>query len=137
MQYLLDADWVINALARKQGADRIITELSPAGIAIAITTVGEIYEGAFGSPDPAAHLRALRTFLSPFPVIPPDDAIIERFAQIRSDLRRQGQLIPDLDIFIAATALHHSLEVLTFNTRHFSRIAGLDLHPITERKGSL
>ncbi len=137
MQYLLDADWVINALARKRGADRIITELSPAGIAIAITTVGEIYEGAFGSPDPAAHLRSLRTFLSPFPVIPPDDAIIERFAQIRSDLRRQGQLISDFDILAAATALQYNLAVLTFNTRHFSRIAGLDLYPITERKGSL
>lgn len=137
MRYLLDADWIINALAGKRGADRIIADLGDAGIAIGITTIGELYEGAFGSPDPGGHLRSLRTFLAPFSVLYLNDPIVESFARIRSGLRRQGQLIPDLDIFIAATALHHSLEVLTFNTRHFSRIEGLALHPITERKGSL
>lgn len=130
MQYLLDADWVINALAGKRGADTVITDLSDAGIAITITTVGEIYQGAFGSQDPEAHLTSLRTFLSPFPVLQPNDAIIERFAQIRSQLRQQGQLISDFDILIAAIALHYDLEVLTFNTRHFSRIEGLALHQI-------
>lgn len=121
---------MINALAGKRGADRIIIELSAASIAIALTTVGEIYEGAFGSPDPGAHLRSLRAFLVPFPVIHPDDAIIERFAQIRSTLRRQGQLISDFDILAAATALHYDLAVLSFNTLHFSRIQGLTLYPI-------
>jgi LDH2 family malate/lactate/ureidoglycolate dehydrogenase len=49
MPYLLDADWAINALAGKRGADRVIAEMSNQGIAIAITTVGEIHEGAFGA----------------------------------------------------------------------------------------
>jgi tRNA(fMet)-specific endonuclease VapC len=130
MQYLLDADWVINALAGKRNADTIITDLSEAGIAIAITTVGEIYEGAFRSADPETHLTSLRTFLSPFPVLHASDAIIERFARIRSQLRSQGQLITDFDILVAATALHYGLEALTFNTRHFSRIEALTLYPI-------
>src|SRR5579872_626166 len=110
MDYLLDADWIINALAGKRGANTVIADLSDAGIAIAATTVGEIYEGAFGAPDPAGHLASLRTFLAPFQVIQPEDAVMERFARIRSDLRRQGQLIPDFDILVAATALEHDLE---------------------------
>ncbi len=77
------------------------------------------------------HLKSLRAFLAPFLVIHPDDAIIERFAPIRSSLRRQGRLISDFDIPAAATALHHDHAMLTFNTRHFSRIQGLTLHPIT------
>jgi len=130
MQYLLDADWVINALAGKRDADTVIANLSDSGIAIAATTVGEIYEGAFGSPDPVGHLASLRTFLSPFQVIQPDDSVIERFARIRAELRRQAQLIPDFDILVAATALEHDLEVLTFNVRHFARIEGLAIHQL-------
>lgn len=130
MQYILDADWVINALARKRDVDKVINALSDAGIAIAVTTIGEIYEGAFGSPDSRLHLASLRTFLSPFPVIQPDDAIAERFARIRSELRQKGQLISDFHILLAASALEHDLEVLTFNARHFSRIKGLALYPI-------
>lgn len=56
-----------------------------------------------------------------------DDAIMERFARIRSDLRARGQLIPDLDLAIAATALEHDLTLLTRNARHFSRIPNLRL----------
>lgn len=128
MRYLLDADWAINALARKRGADRVLQELSDAGIAIAITTVGELYEGAFGSSNSEAHLASLRTFLSPFQVVQPHDAVIEQFARIRAALRREGNLIPDLDILVAATAIHYELEVLTFNVRHFERIEGIALH---------
>lgn len=42
-----------------------------------------------------------------------------------------SQFISDFDILAAATAPHHDLAVLTFNTRHFSRIQGLTLHPTT------
>jgi predicted nucleic acid-binding protein len=128
VRYLLDADWVINALAGKRDADAVITRLSDAGIAIPATTVGEIYEGALGSPDPAGYLASLRTFLSPFQVIQPDDDVIERFARIRFHLRTQGLLIPDLDILVAATALQYDLQLLTFNINHFSRIDGLNLY---------
>jgi predicted nucleic acid-binding protein len=129
MRYLLDADWVINALAGKRGADTAVGDLSDAGIAIAATTVGEIYEGAFGAPDPVGHLAFLRTFLAPFQVIQLEDPVIERFARIRYQLRRQGSLIPDFDLLIAATALELDLIVLTFNVRHFERIDGIRLYP--------
>jgi predicted nucleic acid-binding protein len=48
--------------------------------------------------------------------------IMEWFAEVRAFLRRRGQLIPDLDILIAATALHYGLTLLTFNRRDFARI---------------
>jgi tRNA(fMet)-specific endonuclease VapC len=37
-------------------------------------------------------------------------------------------MIPDMDIFIAATALHYELTVLTYNTKHFERIPHLKLY---------
>jgi predicted nucleic acid-binding protein len=44
-------------------------------------------------------------------------------------LRSRGLLIPDLDLFIAATALEHDLILLSRNRRHFDRISGLNIHP--------
>jgi tRNA(fMet)-specific endonuclease VapC len=42
-------------------------------------------------------------------------------------LRRQNQLIGDMDLATAATALAHGLMLVTHNTRHFRRIPGLQL----------
>jgi len=50
---------------------------------------------------------------------------MERFAEIRSLLRRQGQLIADFDLLIAATALYYDLTLLTYNVRHFEQIPDL------------
>jgi tRNA(fMet)-specific endonuclease VapC len=46
-------------------------------------------------------------------------------ADIWADLKQRGQLIGDLDVLIAAVALSEGLAVVTRNTRHFGRIAGL------------
>ena len=90
--------------------------------------VGELYEGALGSPDPAAHLATLRRFIQPFRTIGLDEPLMLRFAQLRAEFRRLGQLIPDFDLLLAATALEHNLTVLTFNVRHFNRVAGLSIY---------
>jgi predicted nucleic acid-binding protein len=128
MSYLLDADWAIEALAGRRNTDQILAALLSDGVAISWVTVGEIYEGAFGFSDPQAHLATFREFLHQLRVLGLNDPIVERFAEIRSTLRRQGQIISDLDILLAATALHHDLTVLTRNIRHFSRIPNLKLY---------
>jgi tRNA(fMet)-specific endonuclease VapC len=132
MEYILDADWVINALAGKRGASPLLRELRPMGIALLIVTVGELYEGAFGSPDPYRRLVELREFLSIFTVLPLTDPIMERFGRVRHQLRAQGNLIPDFDLLIAATALELDLTLLTFNVRHFDRISDLRLYPTSD-----
>lgn len=128
MSYLVDTDWIINALGEKRQASSTLNRAAPAGLSISQITVGEIYEVAFRSVNPEAHLATLRQFLMPFRKLGIDDSIVERFAEIRSFLRRRGELIPDFDILISATALHYDLTVLTFNVRHFSRIPDLRLY---------
>jgi tRNA(fMet)-specific endonuclease VapC len=128
MPYLLDSDWIINALAGRRGAVEVLGNLAVEGIAVSLISVGEVYEGAFGSPNPAAHLDAFRRFLRPHRVLGLNDPIMERFAQVRYMLRRRGEMIPDLDLLLGATALHYNLTLLTFNVRHMARIPGLRLH---------
>lgn len=49
-------------------------------------------------------------------------------ARLRAAPRRQGQLIPDMDLLIAATALVENLILVTRNIRHFKRISALRLY---------
>jgi len=60
-------------------------------------------------------------------VLPITIRIAERAADIYVDLQQKGQLIPDADIFIAATALEHGLVLVTNNLSHFQRISSLSV----------
>jgi tRNA(fMet)-specific endonuclease VapC len=60
-------------------------------------------------------------------VLPVDEAVIGVACGLWSDLRKSGQLIPDVDILIAATALFHGLPLVTRNVRHFNRVPGLTI----------
>lgn len=50
---------------------------------------------------------------------------LEQAAGIWADLSRRGQLIGEVDILLAGTAMAHGLAVVTRNTAHFQRISGL------------
>ena len=128
LKYLLDADWLIDAAIDKPAAVRTLDHLSSDGLAVSIITVAEIYEGAFGAPDPEATLADFREFLGAYAILPLTEPIIERFARLRAYLRQRGQLIPDMDLLIAATALNHDLTLVTRNRRHFDRIPNLTLY---------
>jgi len=58
-------------------------------------------------------------------VLPLTDDIIVRAADVYADLYRDGHLISDADILIAATALVHGLTLVTENQAHFQRIRNL------------
>jgi tRNA(fMet)-specific endonuclease VapC len=60
-------------------------------------------------------------------VLPLTDAIVVRAASLYADLHRQGRLISDADILIAATALVFGVTLVTENPDHFERVAGLGI----------
>lgn len=128
MNYVVDTDWVIDALAGVRSALEPLEQHARDGLGVSIITFGELYEGAYNFPDPEAHIETLRQFLSGFRLLSLNDAIMQLFGQNRYQLRRQGNLIADFDLLIAATALHHGSTLMTRNIRHFSRIPGLALY---------
>jgi tRNA(fMet)-specific endonuclease VapC len=65
-------------------------------------------------------------------VIELDQRIADTAAQMYQTLAARGDLIPDADLLIAATALTHGLTLVTHNTQHFSRIPGLSLEDWTQ-----
>src|SRR5687767_4136531 len=131
MTYLLDSDWIIDALAGYEPAVSSLRRLRGSPIAISWVSVAEVYDGAYSSANPQGRLVSVRQFVSRYRVLGIDDAIAERFAQERSSLRRRGELISDLDLFVASTSLVYYLTLLTFNRRHFERIPELKLYQPT------
>jgi tRNA(fMet)-specific endonuclease VapC len=130
MTYLIDSDWVADALKGRPVASALLTNLLPDGLAISTITFGEIYEGIHYGTNPQGYLRVFRQFLRGVRVLPVTRSVAKEFAIVRGQLRQQGQLLPEPDLLIAATALRHHLILVTRNTRHFARVTGLTLHPV-------
>jgi tRNA(fMet)-specific endonuclease VapC len=92
--------------------------------------VGELFKGAFRSRARDRHLSNIENRVLPsVTVLPYDIATARIFGQLRAHLEEGGILLPDADIQIAATAVHHGLHLVTGNVRHFRRIPGLQLEP--------
>ena len=128
MRHLVDSDYLVDALVGVPASVRVLERLSDEELGVSIVSYGEIFEGAFGASDPTARLERFRTFLGRFAVVPLSDPIMEIFARTRKRLRDTGLLIPDLDLLIGATAVHHDLTLLTRNVRYFGRIRGLKMY---------
>ncbi len=128
MKYLIDSDWIADYLKGKKEAIEFLRSFGTQRIAISLITFGEIYEGIYYGSNPEKHEEGFRSLLQWVAVLPLTRRIMQSFARIRGDLRKRGQLIGDPDILIAATALEHSLILVTRNLRDFQRISNLKLH---------
>ena len=125
MSYLLDSDVTADYLKGLPQPVQQIRGLVGSGIGISIITYGEILDGIAGSYNPKAAEQVFRQFLRLAVVLPLNRSVMRHFATERRRLRLSGQKIDDMDLLIAATALHHNLTLITRNVRHFSRIQGL------------
>ena len=73
----------------------------------------------------SARLAAFERLCGLSRILPFDEACARRAAEVWVDLHRRGRLIGEVDILIAGTALAHGLAVVSQNTGHFTRVAGL------------
>lgn len=128
MTYLLDTDYVADYLKGYQSATQVINYLLPSGISISIITFAEVYEGIYYGHNRTQHEQGFRRFVSTTPVLSLTRSIARQFARIRGNLRAKGLLIPDPDLYIAATAIEHQLMLVTRNRKDFERIPNLKLY---------
>jgi len=61
-------------------------------------------------------------------VLPYDVAVARVYGEVQVRLAELGESLADADLQIAATAIHHGLELVTGNLRHFDRVPGLRIH---------
>lgn len=128
MTYLVDTDRVVDYLRGRSDAIDLLRRLEASGLSISVITFAEVYEGILFGRDRGVHETGFHKFLALATVLPITEPVARIFAEQRGTLRLQGQRLPDADLLIAATALHHDLTLVTRNLAHFQRIPGLRLH---------
>jgi predicted nucleic acid-binding protein len=131
MAFLLDTDAISEVFKKKPAPSylRWIATIPRAEQFTSAIAVGELFRGAFRSVDPERHLANIETRVLPaLTVLPYDVATARIYGEIQAHLAGAGQMVADGDLQIAATAIHHGLELVTGNLRHFERIPGIRIH---------
>jgi tRNA(fMet)-specific endonuclease VapC len=128
---LIDTSVLIDAERRGHSLDRSVGEEDRA---ISVITVSELLHGVHRAPD--GPLRARRSafvehLISAVEPLPITASVARAHAEIWAALDADGKSIGAHDLWIAATALSHGMDIATTNRRDFERVPGLGLVTIS------
>jgi tRNA(fMet)-specific endonuclease VapC len=123
----LDTDTCVFWLRGRDSVRDRLLEAGPDNTSISVVTLAELRYGAACSTHPEDNQRTIDDFISGIAVLGLASTVAHAFGEIKAGLRRQGMLIEDFDLLIAATARVHDLTLITNNLGHFRRISGLHL----------
>ena len=132
MPYLLDTNVVIRHLNGDPAVQSLVSTLTPDGIAVSTVTVMEVWQAVHRATNPRALEEEYQEFFDSILVIPFDVVIAKRGARMRHELKQRSIRTRDraLDLQIAATALTHHLELVTYNEQDYDDITGLTLYQV-------
>ncbi len=121
---LMDTDVCVELL---RGNKRVIEHRRKVAdeVGISFMTMGELFYGAERSSRPAHNRELVERFLLSLTCLQSDRAIMEKFGALKADLAAGGEILPDADILIAATALTCGGALVSGNKAHFARFPGL------------
>ena len=127
MNYLIDTDIIIYSLKKHESVNENLKLYKDAPKSLSVITYGELIYGAKKSKNIEKNLATTHRVSELFPIINISPAIMETFGEIKASLEKKGQIIDDMDLLIASTALTHNLILVTNNEKHFQRIEGLEI----------
>jgi predicted nucleic acid-binding protein len=125
MTYLLDTSIFIALLRRKQAAYDIFQSLRGQKTTSTVC-IGELYEGVYKSEQKESNKEKLEKLLEELTTIisfSQKEALA--FGKLKAAMKRE--LIPDMDLQIAATCIVHDCTLVTFDKHHFPKVPGLKI----------
>lgn len=122
--YLLDTDTCVEILRGNQAVilrrRGVYQEVVTSEI-----TASELYFGAARSKDPVGNKRLVDEFLKTVRVMPIGRYGAQYFGVFKAQRMSAGNSIPDADLWIASISRALRLTVVTGNSRHLARVAGV------------
>lgn len=125
--YLVDTSIIISYLQGKTDTVSLLNEID-GELTSSYMCMAELYEGVNRVKNKQEIEKAVLDFfksLSELHTV--DEKVAKQFGEIRAKLKIKGNVIEDIDIFIAATCLINDLTLITHNVKHFSRIHNLQI----------
>lgn len=127
--YLLDTSVIIDYLRGKDKTVDLIDGIE-GNLTSSYVCLAELFEGVHRANNRKDVKEAVMHFFASLTgIFGLNIEIAESFGKIRKDLKVRGNIIEDLDIFIAATCIVHDLTLVTYNKEHFSRVKDLKMYP--------
>ncbi len=126
--YLLDTNICMYAIKKKpQRVLDMIKERSKYGIYISSLTIAELEYGIQNSEKREKNRIALLKFISIFNILYFDDMDAIPYGILKAKQKKDGKILGQIDMLLAAQALSKDLIFVTNNTSEFSRIENLKL----------
>ncbi len=121
--YLLDTSVLVLSLRGDQAIKQRMDAASQ--LYVSSIALGELFFGAYGSSRPPADARAEVTHIAAtIAVLVADVVTADIYGRIKQKQRAKGQMMPDNDLWIAATAIQYTI-TLAARDAHFTWINGL------------
>ena len=127
MKYIVDTDILIYFLKNNKKVVDKFSKISDEFIFTTIINYTELLFGAYNSLKVEQNLERFKSFLGDINVLDFDKNAAEKFAQLKTKLKQEGNLIEDMDLMIASICIVTNSVLVTNNTRHFSRIEELSI----------
>jgi len=130
MNFLLDTNICIYFMKGMYNLDQKIDQIGNENCFISEITLAELKFGVANSQNRKKNKKALEYFLSGIKIIPIYNSF-DIYAEEKARLKKEGNLVDDFDLLIAATAVSNNMTLATNNTKHFLRIRNLKIEDWT------
>jgi len=106
---------------------KYLPDLQGQPLAISAMTVAELLEWSIIHQWGQRKITKLQMTITSYTVLPLDEPVWLNWATIRATCRSKGLMIGVADAWIAATAIHHQIPLVTHNPKDFTCVEGLQL----------
>ena len=126
-KYLIDSDILIYFLKGKQEIVEKISKIPIDNLYISRINYTELIYGAYNSTRVEQNLKVIEPFLDNFKILEFTKKSSLIFAKEKARLKKNGNLIADMDLMIASIAIENDCVLISNNIKHFQRIQNLEL----------
>ncbi|MFO7826620.1 MAG: type II toxin-antitoxin system VapC family toxin [Cyclobacterium sp.] len=131
MDYLLDTNICIYFLKGRYGLVDKIERLGFENFFISEITVAELKYGVEKSTNPDKNRPVINELIDSFKQLPIYGAL-DIYAKEKARLKKKGNIVDDLDLFIGATAIENNMVLVTNNEKHFDRLQNIKIENWTK-----
>jgi tRNA(fMet)-specific endonuclease VapC len=127
MAFLIDTSVLVDAERGVRALERVPAEDEHS---ISVITASEMLHGVHRADDGPRRMQRqafVENILAELEALPITNEVARAHAQVWAELEAAGEMIGAHDLWIAATALTHGLQLATKNAREFECVPGLSV----------
>jgi len=128
-KYLIDSDTLIYFLKGKKEVVEKLSQIPIDNLYISRINYTELIYGAYNSTKITQNLKVIEPFLESFKILEFTQISSLLFAKEKARLKKNGNIIADMDLMIASIAIENDCTLISNNIKHFNRVQNLELEP--------